>query len=126
MDTNLEQAEILKQQSESVSVVEVEKTEVVKNLAYYNKILTPYLKAEYFERNPYRLGYFTAFILGNLGLIFLALNFEMNWLGKIALGFCMGFLMPDWPLYLMNYRMDQSLKIKIYKISSSFFHLHHF
>ncbi len=68
-----------------------EKTEIVKNLAYYNKIISEYLKPEYFERNPYRLIYLTAFLVGNLSLLFLALKFDLHWSVKILMGLCVGY-----------------------------------
>lgn len=85
------QEPVIPKQQPTSSSVDVEKTEVVKNLAYYNKILTPYLKPEFFERNPFRLMYFATFILGNLALLTIALKFELNWGSRIFIGFCMGY-----------------------------------
>jgi len=64
----------------------------VKNLAFYNKALSPFLKPEYFNRNPFRLGYYLSFIIGNLVLVYIALSFNLNILSLCLIGFLMGCL----------------------------------
>lgn len=79
-------------ESVTLPVVEsAEKNEIVKNLAYYNKIISQHLKPEYFERNPYRLMYLATFMFGNFGILFLAANFDLNWPVKVLMGLCIGY-----------------------------------
>jgi fatty acid desaturase len=68
-----------------------EAASVVKNLAYYNKIISAHLKPEFFERNPLRLNYLMVFLLSNIGIVYLVLNFELHWGLKIILGLCVGY-----------------------------------
>ncbi len=64
--------------------------EPIKNLAYYNKILTPALSQKYFERNPMRIAYAVMYLAVNAALIFAVLNFEMHWVLKLLAGLVIG------------------------------------
>ncbi len=64
--------------------------ETVKNLAYYNKKISPNLPQEFFERNPKRLLYALMFVCTNIALILLVLKLDMHWSLKILAGFIIG------------------------------------
>ena len=66
-------------------------TAPVKNLAYYNKIVSEYLDPKFFERNPKRLIYLAVFLAGNISLLLLALNFDLHWSVKILMGLTIGY-----------------------------------
>lgn len=69
----------------------IKKTEPIKNLAYYNKIVSEYLDPQFFERNPYRLYYLAAFLIGNFSMLFLALTFNIHWSAQLLMGLCVGY-----------------------------------
>lgn len=81
---------VISVQSENKNDSKVVINESVKNLAFYNKALSPFLKPEYFERNPYRLGYFLSFFIGNLVLVSIALSFNLNIFLLCFIGILMG------------------------------------
>ena len=64
--------------------------EPVKNLAYYNKKLTPELPTYFFERTPARVLYAGAFLGLNALLIFAVLNLNLHWSLKILAGILIG------------------------------------
>ena len=90
MDLIIEPKSITEKQP-SETAVELKKTEIIKNLAYYNRLLTPYLKSEYFERNPKRLFYYSTFAIGNVVAVGLALKFNFNWFFLLVVGLIMGY-----------------------------------
>ena len=69
----------------------VPQTEIVKNLSYYNKIVSEHLEPHFFDRNPYRLIYLSVFLTGNLALLFCVLKFNLHWSVKILIGICIGY-----------------------------------
>lgn len=77
--------------TETTSTTEPTTPEVVKNLAYYNKIISEHLDPKFFERNPYRLIYLMAFLLGNISILIIALNTDFHWTIKILMGACIGY-----------------------------------
>ncbi len=65
-------------------------SEPVKNLAYYNKLITPAMDQKFFERNPARLSYAVLFLGVNAALIYAVMTMEIHWTLKILAGFIMG------------------------------------
>lgn len=74
----------------NLSAIEANPAEPVKNLAYYNKKISPFLPLHFFERNPARIGYGIAYAIINIGLVLLVLNLNMHWSLKILAGFVIG------------------------------------
>jgi fatty acid desaturase len=64
--------------------------EPVRNLAYYNRKLAPYLPEEIFERTPYRTLYAAAFLGLNVLLISAVLFLPLHWSLKILAGVLIG------------------------------------
>jgi len=64
--------------------------EVVKNLAFYNRKLSPFLPAEFFERTPFRTLYAPLFLGLNVMLVLAVLNLEMHWALKVLAGILIG------------------------------------
>lgn len=64
--------------------------EPVKNLAYYNRKLTPLLPAHFFERTPARTLYAPFFLALNIILIFAVLSLDLHWSLKIFAGVLIG------------------------------------
>jgi fatty acid desaturase len=69
-------------------------SEPVRNLAFYNKKLTPHLPAEIFERTPYRIFYAALFFGINILMVVAIINLEMHWslklLAGVVIGICNG------------------------------------
>jgi fatty acid desaturase len=64
--------------------------EPIKNLPYYNKILSKNLPVEYFERNPKRLIYLSSYILVNALIVYAVVFLNIHWIFKALLGCIVG------------------------------------
>lgn len=64
--------------------------EPIKNLAYYNRKLTPTLPAHFFERTPARVLYAVAFLGLNILLVLAVLKLDLHWTLKILAGVLIG------------------------------------
>lgn len=64
--------------------------EPTKNLAFYNRKLTPHLPVHFFKRTPARTLFAPFFIGLNVLLIFAVLTLDMHWSLKVLAGFLIG------------------------------------
>lgn len=80
----------LKTITDSDSQTTEQAKEPIKNLAYYNRRISPYLPVHFFERTPLRTLFAPFFFSLNVALIFAVLQLDLHWTIKVLAGFLIG------------------------------------
>ncbi len=88
MEINRDQNLMLDSKNVDVSTII---KEPIKNLAYYNRILTPYLEPDFFKRNPLRLIYLSLFLIGNIFIFYFLIQSSIPWYSQILFGLIAGY-----------------------------------